>query len=261
VGSGRVTLNFFDTGKHRGGRWRVVFAFRRGEGTWELPVVVAGKARYRVEPPGLAVMPVALGSSRGWHALAVEFCRQSVLVSLDDLILWSSNIGQDAALSAVRLDCAAHVEDGPIEGAVWFDDFTLARAIEDLPHHAADPRQDEVWLVSGDQLFGDVVRADRRAIELSARFGKRTLAWGDVRGLSLRQSREPGPNADAGQVRVWLRAPVDTEPDQLVGDVRALDDRRLTLHHAHLGELDIERKWLSRIAAVHPASWPASVQP
>jgi len=248
LASGRVGVNFFDAGNTRGAHWLVELVFQRGKQARPLRIG-GGDTSYGVEPPG---MPGELGRqarSSGWHRLVVEFGPESMRAYVDDVVLWSGRLEPGAFLSKVRLECVARPDKGTAEGAIWFDDFTLARAVEVLRHDDADARQDEVWLASGDQLLGRVVRADRHAMELDARFGKRTLSWGDVRGLYLCQGKNAEAAVKTGQTRVWLRAASGGELDQLVGQVRGLSASRLTLRHALLGDLEIERPWLRRLAS------------
>jgi hypothetical protein len=247
--AGRVGISFFDTGKHRGRQWQVDFAFQRGAEAQFLRVLVGGEATYRVESPGPADESARLARRNGWHRLAVEFDREAALVAVDHDVLWSGRLGAGFALTKVRLACGATQGQGLGEGVAFFDDFTLARAVEDLRHERADPSQDEVWLRCGDQLLGSVVRADRRAVELEARYGKHRLSWGEVRGFFLRQGYEPKPRPETNRVRVWFQACQGAEPDQLVGQVSGLSEQHLTLRHAQLGELVLDRAWLRRIAA------------
>src|SRR5262249_59686236 len=112
-------------------------------------------------------------------------------VSSEELVLWyGRRQGPGGPLRQVRLACTA-AGNGGWGGAAVFDDFSVARAVEELRHLDADPAQDEVWLRSGDQVLGEVPRADRRGVEVRGVFGDRSLAWGEVRGLFLR--RQPAP--------------------------------------------------------------------
>jgi hypothetical protein len=124
----------------------------------------------------------------------------------------------------------------------------LTQPLTNQPHPPGDPEQDEIWLRSGDQVFGTLLEADRQAIELRGRFGRRSFAWSEVRGLFLRRPVLP-PQTTAGEhVRLGVRSGLGAEDDQLTGTVQTLDDRRLVLRHAVLGEVAIDRarlSWLS----------------
>src|SRR5262249_58783535 len=114
----------------------------------------------------------------------------------------------------------------------------------------ADPDQDEVWLRSGDQLLGKLLRADRRTLELEARFGTQSFPWGEVRGIYPRQEPAPQRTTDGEHVEVSLHPGAGPEPDRLAGLVRGLDDRRLLLRHAVLGDLEIPRPYLRKLRCV-----------
>jgi hypothetical protein len=247
---GRAGISFFDGGQQRGARWLAEFVFHPETRAPALRCVIAGHRSYTVEGPSPAVTPVHLARSNGWHRLVVEHAPACTTVTVDDRVLWSAPLAADARLSQVRLACVLAGDNVPARGTVWFDDFSLACGAEDLHHQAADPQQDEIWLSAGEQLLGSLAGTDRRTIELDARFGKRKLAWGEVRGIFLRVSNGPALKGADGQVRVCLQAAEGAEADQLVGHVRALRADRIMLRHALLGDLEIERTWLRRMAAV-----------
>src|SRR5205807_10518463 len=101
--------------------------------------------------------------------------------------LWyeSAKQGPAARLTTIRLACVARSPAQSLRGAVHFDDLSLAKPLDDLAHPPGDAAQDEIWLLPGDQLFGRIVRADRRGIEIHGRVGKRSLPWTVVRGIFL----------------------------------------------------------------------------
>jgi len=182
----------------------------------------------------------------GWHRLAVEFGPASLVVTIDDAVLWySRDKGPGGPLLEVRLTCAA--DKGAVRGAVAFDEFTLTRAVEVLPRPADTSEQDEAWLTAGDQLFGRLTRLDRRGLELEGRFGKRAYSWAEARGAFPKRAAARPATTDGAHVRLWLRPAAGSEPDELEGVLRALDERRLTLRHPALGDLEIERARLLRL--------------
>ncbi len=126
-----------------------------------------------------------------------------------------------------------------------FTAFTVLRAVDETVHPPGDPTQDEVWLASGDQLFGQILQADGRSVTIQGRYGKRTLPWTEVRGLYPLQ--QAARKALRGGVRVWLHNGLTAEPDVLEGELQGLDGERLKLRHAWLGELSLERRWLKQL--------------
>jgi hypothetical protein len=121
----------------------------------------------------------------------------------------------------------------------------LTQALANQRHPAGDPEQDEIWLGSGDQVFGTILAADRRQIDLRGRFGQRSFAWSEVRGIYFRRPMLPPRTTEGDHVRIGVRSGLGTEDDLLEGTVQALDTRRLVLRHAVLGEVAIDRARLA----------------
>jgi hypothetical protein len=245
--AGRVGLNFLDAEVSPGVHGRVVFVFQTPNGSRELRVTVVdgdGKAA-GVELPNRVRWGTRAARTGGWRRLRVEFSADSLEVLVDDLVLFA---GRGRGPGGPLRQCRVVREGGKNSGGqLWFDDWNVARRVEDLPHPEGDPGQDEVWLASGDQLFGSVPKADRRAIELHARFGNRSMSWAEVRGLWLREAKFSAPVIPGEQVRLRLR-PVDGfEPDRLDGVVESLDRERLVLRHALLGKVVLPRERLHRL--------------
>src|SRR5262249_770246 len=119
---------------------------------------------------------------------------------------------------------------------------------KELKPPTPEPAHDELWLISGDQVFGEVIKADRRTIELKGRFGKRTVSWGDVRSIRLRDESRPPRTTDGEHIRLGLRSAHGAEAGGLTGVVLGLDEKRLKLRHPALGDLVIDRPWLLRLS-------------
>jgi hypothetical protein len=266
--AGKVGVNFQQVGAAAGAVWTVEVEFQGNGEAQTVRVPVAGDtpsytADVGVPPlgggrePPKGGTPTAEGESRewvartpGWHRLEVEFSPGSLVVTSDETVLWySRRQGPGGALQQVRLGCTA-AGNGDTGGAAVFDDFSVARAVAELRHQDADPAQDEVWLLSGDQVLGQVPRADRRGVEVRGVFGNRKLDWGEVRGVFLRRQPAPGQKREGESVRVWLRGESGAPADELEGVVRQLDERSLTLVHPVLGEQKIERGRLQRLRGV-----------
>jgi hypothetical protein len=245
--AGGAAVNFHVPDGAAGARWQMEAEFRGSDGPKVLRVTLADEAGdYAVEAPAPRDEGGRIPREAGWHRLAVEFAAESLLVTVDDAVLWySRGKGPGGPLREVRLSCAA--TKGAVRGAVAFDEFTLTRAVEVLERPAEASPQDEVWLASGDQLFGRLTRLDRRGLEMEGRFGKRSLTWAEARGAFPRPTALPPATTDGAHVRAWLRPAAGNEPDELEGVLRALDERRLTLRHPALGDLVIDRTRLLRL--------------
>jgi hypothetical protein len=251
--AGQVGINFLDPGAVSGARWLVEAVFESADGPRLLRVVIAGEAMvYGVQAPWAKVEEKGLKRSAGWHRLTVEFGRESLSVLVDDAVLGSSERqGPGGLLRKVCLICEALPGKGAASGKVWLDDFGLARAVQTLRRPAGDLDQDEVWLLSGDQLFGNVVRCDRRTLNLKGLFGERSLPWGDVRGIRLKNAMPPPRTTEGEHVRLRLHPGAGHELDEIEGVLRGLDDRSLSLRHL-AGELVIPR---DRVRRLHGTLW------
>jgi hypothetical protein len=243
--SGRAAVSFYDA-EAFGAIWLFEAEFAGAAGPRFLRVVVGGAAAYQAEGPGLIGQSTEVARNAGWHRLQVECTAASLVATVDDAVLWRGG-APGGPLKKVRLVCNAHPVKAVPRGEVALADFSLAQSVRPLRHTRADPDQDELWLASGDQLLGDVVRADHRGVELQACFGKRTYLWGDVRGVWLREIVAAPRTTDGEHVRVWLRTGCGAEVDQLDGVLHGLDAERLTLRHALLGDLVIERARVERL--------------
>jgi hypothetical protein len=239
--AGRVGVNFQERDSS-GARWLLEAHFRSGV----LRVIVTdGGDAYRVEAEGFDGVASPMKRSTGPHRLIVQFSPRSLRVLCDDAVLWHTREQTAGPLRRIVLTCKAVEKETPRGGVAW-SEFELARVVDEPPRPAGEWRQDELWLAEGDQLFGAIVTADRSGIEIAGRFGKRTLPWSLVRGCYLRRAATPLRTTTGAHVRLTLRGGLDAD-EVLDGVLTALDKKRLTLRHALLGEVILERGWVRRL--------------
>jgi hypothetical protein len=251
VEAGGVGVLFEEVGTAAGARWLLEMQFAGKCDPVPLRVTLAGSGEgYEVEVPGIEGESRRVARSPGPHLLRVQFKPTSLRVTCDDDVLWYNlDRGPGGALHQVVLRCQESARPAELRGSVAFAAFTLARAVDEPPRPPGDPTQDELWLATDDQLFGRIVRADRRAVEIEGRYGTRAFAWAEVRGCFLKREKPlPRPDGEAA-VRLELRPGLGAEPDVLEGVLTGLDAKKLTLRHALLGERAIER---SRVKELRP---------
>jgi hypothetical protein len=168
-------------------------------------------------------------------------------IRADDRLLWYSLIhGPGGPLRQVRLLCASN-KPGAIRGQVTFAHVVVERTISEKRRPAGDPDQDELWLAGGDQVFGRVVSADRRSVELKSRFGTRRFDWTALRGWFLKVEKANTPPGRGPAVRLWLRTGLGPTLDELEGSLDVLDARRVRIRHPLLGEVTIPRSRVARL--------------
>jgi hypothetical protein len=182
----------------------------------------------------------------------VQFRKQSLRLTCDDEVLWYNlEAGPGGRLQRVTIACQRTSGNEALHGAVEWTELCIEQAVDEHPPPPVETEQDAIRLLEDDQLFGHILQADSRAIQIEGRFGKRSLPWTMVSGCTFRRLSEPPKANQRAKVRLLLHSGLCAEPDVLEGMVTALDDRRLVLRHALLGELTFER---GRVRELQPLS-------
>jgi hypothetical protein len=242
LSAGRVGVNFQERGQARGARWTLELLFQQGERKRRVSVAVAGDGEdYAVDAGGLPGTARRVKRAPGWHRLIVQFSKHSLRLTCDDDVLWYNlDDGPGGRLQRVTIACQQSAKLEALGGAVAWTEFCIERAVDEHPQPPAEVEQDAVRLLD-DQLFGRIFHADRHALQIEGRFGKRSLPWTALSGCSFRRPGAPPKANEAAKVRLLVRSGLCKENDVLEGVVAALDERRLVLRHALLGEVTLER--------------------
>jgi hypothetical protein len=250
--AGRVGINFQEKEQGGGVRWTWELLFQNGERLQRMDVTVAGNGdHYAVRVEDLKGVARQVARMPGWHRLVVQFSKRSLRVTCDEDVLWYNlEEGPAGPLKRVTARCQKHSEgDSAGRGAVAWTEFSLESAVNEYSQPPVGPERDVLRLAGDDQLFGRIAQADRRAVQIEGRFGKRSLPWTEVAGCSFRRAGEPTRVNERGNVRILVRSGLCPQADVLEGTVTALDERKLTLRHALLGELMFER---GRVVELRP---------
>jgi hypothetical protein len=238
VEAGRLALSYFaDLIPPVGARWVMDLEFAGKESPERVSLELAGRGTS-------SALTVPFNPAR-WRRLVLEWRRDSLIVQIDGAILHQVNRKASGALRTVRLRCLNGPAAVVLGGEVWIDDLRLTRFVDDLPRPPQEPEQDAIWLADGDQLFGTVLGADRRTIQLQSRSGERTLAWADVRAIHLRRQSSPIRSSIGEHVKIRLGE--GNRLDELHGVLTSLDDRKLAFQHPVLGALSLDRGWLRQM--------------
>jgi hypothetical protein len=252
LASGRVCANFAEKDAPAGARWALEARFDGKGGPSRLRVTVAGAGdAYAVEARGCAVPARRVARTPGRHRLVIGFTPTSLRVTCDNDVLWYDlKQGLGGTLRQIALLCLEPKKPAPRHGSVVWSACTVEQAVDVSPRPPGDDSQDELWLSSDDQLFGRIVAAGRPGIEIEGHFGKRTFPWADVQGCYFRRAAVPAKPAEGPRVRLSLRSGLAADPDVLEGVLTSLNAEKLTLEHAALGKLSIDRDHVRLLRAV-----------
>jgi hypothetical protein len=249
IDAGRIGVNFREDGAPTGARWSIEAVFAPKSSERVVRVSLAGEKELAVDSAGLEGTAQGLERAAGWRRLRIEIGPGALRIMCDNDVLWYTlKQGPGGPLREIRLVCAESGKPALMPGGMAFGDFLVERSVPQRPRPPGEPDQDELWLAGGDQLFGDVLRADRTSVELKGRFGVRRYPWTSLRGWFLKRAKSPAITPGRGQaVRLSLHSGLRLALDVLEGELTAMDARHLTLNHPLLGRLAIPRSVVARL--------------
>ena len=112
----------------------------------------------------------SLKQAAGWHMIAIETAGDRLRFFFDDYCLGETTLPANGAIKGLRI-----MHGG---GRLCIDEFGVARKLKRLAVPMPMPGdQDSLILEQGEQLFGQLTGADSDALQLQAKFGKRSLPW------------------------------------------------------------------------------------
>lgn len=190
----------------------------------------------------------ATSRSAGWHSLALRFHPTYVLVGFDQKVRWSSTERDLGPLRKLSLVCQGSADE--VQGAVFFDDLTIAQIAPIFRPTDRIQARDSLCLRAGDQLFGTLAKADPETIEFRGRFEGSRFSWAEVWGIDLHAPAAPVHRSTGQHARVrFLSTLASSEADEVVGVIQAIDARSMTLEHPVLGKIMVERR---RLLSIQP---------
>ncbi|RUL89276.1 hypothetical protein [Tautonia sociabilis] len=251
IDSGRVELDFpWAASPVPGRRWVVDLIFDGPNGE-EITRVVLGWADPfpSVESrggPEILVQPLTLEA--GTHRLSARFGPERTLLAIDGDELGRGK-GPNGPLVALRLLSEASRDAGPAAGlSAEVDNVLAVRFFSPATSVEVDPDQDEVRLVSGDQLWGELVSAGPDSVTLLALDRPISLPWSQIAGLSFRRAPQPGEPVSGTIIRVeWASGDPDSLPDRIEGTLAGLDDASIRVATPYGGIIPIPRNLLRRL--------------
>jgi hypothetical protein len=243
LSAGRIEITYADPGLDAPGRHAAVeLSFRGPSGPASVRVELGWTSphlsvRTTGSAPALAVQ--ALPRKAGWHRLAVDFAPDRLAASVDDQELAYGD-GPSGVFTGLKLLTTsgpdARGDDAP---RALFDDLILRRRAEPVGSPERDPSQDEVRLVSGDQMFGRLTGADPTEVRLDLLGRAVRLPWSEVAGVTFRRHSQPSRPLAGLWVRARWQTPGSRVADQVEGVLTACDPAILTLDTPYAGELAV----------------------
>ncbi len=227
VDAGRVECSFSWEGRRFAGqRWFVDLIFDGPNGEEITRVVLGWKDEFpSVESrggPEIVVQPLIL--EPGWHRLVVRFGPGRTLLTIDGNDLGRGG-GPRGALLALRFQAeAARDADDPEDVAAQVDDLQVIRSFEPTNDPEIDPTQDELRMVSGNQLWGSVESADENGVRIRLLGDVREALWSQVAGIFFQRKPIPSEPLSGTWVRVeWEVGDPESRPDRVEGVLKGVD--------------------------------------
>lgn len=249
---GKLSLQMTETLPGSGTRWRLLLGID-GDGAFHrIQILFDGNAPAEMQAPGLKVLRQDINGNHAAVLLQVEISEASIRLMVNGrLASWVERGFRDARLRSLGLEPDAPLAAGS-PAKLRLQQFAVARRLEPLERPAAHPELDEVWLESGDQVFGSFGSLDSQYLELGTARQPRKILCSQVRGL---YPKEPGLR-DLPQPAPWrltLLDPSGAEPSHLTGVIRVWGEREIIMIHPLLGQLKIPRSQVQAVAQAEPA--------
>jgi hypothetical protein len=254
LGSGRVELAYRDSAARvPGQRWFLDLTFRKSNGDQSTIRVIPGwvEETLALETPGgpqLLVQPLI--RKEGWHRLAVQFDDERAAVILDgDDLAHGRGIGGPLIEVRIATETLGASQASDALAAV-IDDLRIVRLVEPTGRFEVDPSQDEVRLVSGDQLFGKLGSCDADNIRLMLDGREIRLTWAEVGAIYPNRATTASSPINGIWVDAEWRADGGHDPrdwDRIEAVLSGADDSNVFLEVPYLGRILVPRSAMRRI--------------
>ena len=260
----------FDEGKVVAGqRWTLELTFRGPNGPATMRILLGwAEESMAVESPDGPTLPVQrLARSPGWHRLSLRFGPEQTEIAVDGKEL-AHGKSPSGPLDAVRIatSMTGSSPTPPPPGlAGYLGEIQIVRFAEPPTSLEIDPTQDEVRLVVGDQLYGQIRQADHERVAIETADKLVRLDWSEVAGIYFRRIPAAAAPVDGPLARLeWRTMPGEPHQgrdlDHAEGAITAISDTAVTLATPYAGTLTIPRDRLARMRVLE-RGWLRVIDP
>jgi hypothetical protein len=234
-------------------RWVVELRFRSTGGIETVQVLPGwadgslGVQCRGAEGPTLAVQ--RLVRTRGRHRLAIRFGPERTDVALDGDELAHGD-PPPGPLVELRLATVAGTMPAPDGLAASVTELRVARLALAASRPDVDPSQDEIRLVTGDQVFGEARKADPDGATLVLDGRSVRYRWSDAAGLYFRRAPAPSEPLEGQWVLLSWRPdprPSSGEPDRVEGVLVGATPEAVAVEVPYAGRLTVPRGQLAEL--------------
>ncbi len=254
LSAGRLELAYHDDGSVAPGlKWLIELTFQGPSGPSLLRVIPgwADESLAVEMPNGPALSVQRLARTPGWHRFMFQFGPEQTEISVDGKELVHGK-GPEGPLIALRLASSSAAPEAPVPDpskvpVCHVDDLQLIRFAEPSASFELDIKQDEARLLVGDQIFGEVMKADSERVLMTVEGKATSLPWGQISGLYFRRVAVRGAPVQGLLARVTWRSASGGDPDSLdfaEGAITAVTDSVITVATPFSGLLAIPRELL-----------------
>ena len=262
LSAGRLELALLDDGTVSAGQeWTLELVFRGPAEAATLRVLLGwteeSLAVESSQGPSLAVQRLA--RSAGWHRLSVRFGPEQTEIAVDGKEL-AHGKGPSGPLETFRIATRATAGDRAAGLAGTVGEIRIVRFAEPPASLEIDPSQDEVRLVTGDQIFGTIRSADPRQVVINVDDKPAVLDWSEAAGVYFRRTAGTAAAVEGTLVQLqWRNGPGEAgqsrDLDFAEGALVTFSDSSITLLTPHAGTLVIPRDRLARLRVFGRASF------
>jgi hypothetical protein len=252
ISQGRLELAFHDTATvSPGSQWFVDLLFR-GEGGPETLRAVLGWNEDSLavqSPAGPAMAVQRLARKPGWHRLEVRFGPDAAEMAVDGDAL-AHGKGPTGPLVEIRIGTMLSGDPPRPMIAAHVDEFRLVRLTSVVSSAEVDPDQDEARLVEGDQIFGEIRRADPQNVVIEVLSRQVVQPWSAVTALHFRRVAKPSREVGGLLARLEWRSAPGSDPrdiDAAEGALLSAGPDSFALETPYAGTLIIPRDRLRRL--------------